>query len=446
MFVVLWLATALIKDDDGAFGRHEGLPKPLVDFARGRNGRKNHRGLAMLEAAFLCDAATTGLHWIYDPDRIAALVRRRSPAVPEFYDPPSSPFYKASPVAPTPYGDELRATVRAMAMLAANNSSHGGLEPLFPAFFARSYLAYTRDACAADFGCPRARLNGLSKAFLACMIQVPLARLQHRANTAEPVGSTRISAQGAAAQAAAAAEDETLLAARRWQRCPSKEERLGNNQAHAVVRAVAIAARFGGVVGQQRRQQQLLLRQQAEQAIRMLQDNSDAVQYGLAAVTLLDALLRGAAMRPALVAAKAALHVSARQAVEGVLTSVHKTAERDGGCANAASVHRDAVQRLGSACELPGMFLSSVHGIALAAVCAEQLGQPADLAAAVRATIMAGGDQASRSLFIGAALTAAGSDVPAAWRARATTSTEVRDGIALAKTALLPHNMPVADS
>lgn len=274
------------------------------------------------------------------------------------------------------------------------------------------------------------------------MIQVPLARLQHRANTAEPVGSTRISAQGAAAQAAAAAEDEALLAARRWQRCPSKEERLGNNQAHAVVRAVAIAARFGGVAGQQ---QQQLLRHQAEQGIRMLQDNADAVQYGLAAVALLDALLRGAAMRSALVAAKAALHASARQAVEGVLASVHKTVERDSGCANAASVHRDAVQRLGSACELPGMFLSSVHGIALAAVCAETLGQPPDLAAAVRATIMAGGDQASRSLFIGAALTAAGSDVPAAWRARATTSAEVRDGIALAKAALLPHNMPVAD-
>lgn len=131
MFVVLWLVTALIQDDDGAFGRHEGLPKPLVDFAWGISGRRKHRGLAMLEAAFLCDAATTGLHWIYDPARIAALVRRRSPAVPEFYDPPSSPFYKASPVAPTPYGDELRATVRAMAMAAAANHSHGGGRSVF---------------------------------------------------------------------------------------------------------------------------------------------------------------------------------------------------------------------------------------------------------------------------------------------------------------------------
>jgi hypothetical protein len=164
------------------------------------------------------------------------------------------------------------------------------------------------------------------------------------------------------------------------------------------------------------------------------------VQYGVAAASLLSALLSGVALRPALrslvAPAGSPLGAPARQAVAAVLDSVDAAVldQAGGGCARAATLHRNAVQRLGSACELPGMFLSSVHGMALAAACMPA-GRPPDLAAAVRATILAGGDQASRSLFIGAALAAAGGSVPAVWRAHAS-SAEVREGIALAQAAL----------
>ena len=102
----------------------------------------------------------------------------------------------------------------------------------------------------------------------------------------------------------------------------------------------------------------------------------------------------------------------------GVVADVERTVSNWGGrCTGpaATALHVAAVQRLGSACELPGMFLSSVHGLALAAAC----GPPLDLAAAVRTTIMAGGDQASRSIFMGAALAAAGAAVPLLWKQRA---------------------------
>lgn len=80
-------------------------------------------------------------------------------------------------------------------------------------------------------------------------------------------------------------------------------------------------------------------------------------------------------------------------------------------------------------------FLSCVHGLALAAVCAGSSTSP-DLPAAVRATIMVGGDQASRSLFIGAALAAAGARLPLSWRARATSAHQPRDDGALSSMAL----------
>ena len=60
---------------------------------------------------------------------------------------------------------------------------------------------------------------------------------------------------------------------------------------------------------------------------------------------------------------------------------------------------------------------------------------PLDLAAAVRATIMAGGDQASRSIFMGAALAAAGAAVPRGWAQRAK---QLRGSMALAQVIVPP--------
>jgi len=384
----------------------------------------------MLEGALAADAATMGLHWFYDTSAVRELLRANASATPEFFEPPSSPYYTAPPGDPTPYGDELVAQLRGMA------AEPGGA--FAPVAFARAYLSYARDGCFADSACRRSRLNGVSKWWLECMVGSPVGEWEKEWNAGHGV---RLADAGAAGRAAAAREDETALAAGRWRDCPPREERAENNQAHAVVKAIAIAARHAAAGGGD----DGALRLAAEQAVRMLQDNADAVKHGVAAAALLARLLEGATAGGAAAGGAAAagrarlrralawladdsggggggggggrgaaspLPAADRRAVAAVLARVRRA-----GCDAPAQAHHDAVDELGSACELPGMFLSSVHGMATAEACAPPGAAP-DVAAAVRATILAGGDQASRSMFIAAALVAAGSAVPPGWAAR----------------------------
>ncbi|KAF4318434.1 hypothetical protein BBO99_00007102 [Phytophthora kernoviae] len=51
------------------------------------------RALAAVTGGFVADAATMGLHWIYDGEKMKQLVAARGPNGPEFYEPPSCPFY-----------------------------------------------------------------------------------------------------------------------------------------------------------------------------------------------------------------------------------------------------------------------------------------------------------------------------------------------------------------
>lgn len=61
---------------------------------------------AAVVGALVADAATMGLHWIYDAGQMAALVAA-SRAVPEFHEPPACPFYSYAGGALSPYGDEV---------------------------------------------------------------------------------------------------------------------------------------------------------------------------------------------------------------------------------------------------------------------------------------------------------------------------------------------------
>ena len=65
------------------------------------------RALAAVTGAFVADAATMGLHWIYDDEKMKQLAVARGSAGPEFYEPPSCPFYSYESGALSPYGDEI---------------------------------------------------------------------------------------------------------------------------------------------------------------------------------------------------------------------------------------------------------------------------------------------------------------------------------------------------
>ncbi|GAB9469471.1 Adp-ribosylation/crystallin j1 [Globisporangium polare] len=64
------------------------------------------RAVAAVIGGFVSDAATMGLHWIYDDAKLAGLVAQQ-PNGPEFFNPPSCPFYSYPSGALSPYGDEV---------------------------------------------------------------------------------------------------------------------------------------------------------------------------------------------------------------------------------------------------------------------------------------------------------------------------------------------------
>lgn len=55
------------------------------------------RAQGAILGSLVADTATMGLHWIYDMDKFAALLKESGKAAaPEFFEPPSCPYYQAS--------------------------------------------------------------------------------------------------------------------------------------------------------------------------------------------------------------------------------------------------------------------------------------------------------------------------------------------------------------
>jgi ADP-ribosylglycohydrolase len=61
--------------------------------------------------SFVADAATMGLHWIYDPLEIQRLVETSDPA---FFEPPSSPYYQYRSGELSPYGAEALGVIHSL--------------------------------------------------------------------------------------------------------------------------------------------------------------------------------------------------------------------------------------------------------------------------------------------------------------------------------------------
>ena len=62
-------------------------------------------------SGLVADAASMGLHWIYDVAKIKALTKTHAP---EFFEPPSCPFYKYEPGQLSPYGAEALAVLNVL--------------------------------------------------------------------------------------------------------------------------------------------------------------------------------------------------------------------------------------------------------------------------------------------------------------------------------------------
>jgi hypothetical protein len=55
-----------------------------------------------------------GLHWIYDPEKIKKLMSDAGRDTPEFFEPPSCPFYTYESGRLSPYGDEIVPLLRSV--------------------------------------------------------------------------------------------------------------------------------------------------------------------------------------------------------------------------------------------------------------------------------------------------------------------------------------------
>lgn len=80
------------------------------------------RAQTLIASSLLADAATMGLHWIYNQQDIATKISGRQGG--EFFEPPSCPFYTYESGKFSPYGDEIIPVLRSMATEGALNFEH----------------------------------------------------------------------------------------------------------------------------------------------------------------------------------------------------------------------------------------------------------------------------------------------------------------------------------
>lgn len=102
--------------------------------------------------SFVADTATMPLHWIYDTDKIASLLKEAGKdEEPEFFNPPSCPFYSYALGELSPYGDETRPLLSYVARTGAFD----------PEGFAKESYEYLKSY--------KGRLNHVSKVFMAAV-------------------------------------------------------------------------------------------------------------------------------------------------------------------------------------------------------------------------------------------------------------------------------------
>ena len=160
------------------------------------------------------------------------------------------------------------------------------------------------------------------------------------------------------------------------------------------------------------------------QMVRVTQATDNAVAYGCAGARILEGVILGAdpaeAVQRAITALRDPLRAFPLEG-DGVVADA-----LDAAVALAGASHADAVAQLGRNCHLPGALASPVHA------CLNTL---PSLEAAVAATILQGGCNASRASFVGAVFGAARGleGIPQEWRAK---HTDYEKTLALADTVL----------
>ncbi|KAG2439498.1 hypothetical protein HXX76_004852 [Chlamydomonas incerta] len=325
------------------------------------------RAKAAVLGGLLADIATMPLHWIYDVPKMNELLASKgmTAAAPEFFPEPSCPFYQHPFGALSPYGHELIPLLQSMAANGGEFDEHKYAEAFYTYFTVQEPNAYRNRSV------------------------------------------------------------RNIIAA--WEEGKRGRE-VGDKddfQANCFAKASLLVARYAGKPE---------LRQVVEAAVRVQQNNDNAVAYGLAGALLLEKVVLGHTIEEALTWATsegglpADLKALVERAVATRTTPLRDlTYEPVQYMQEMVGKHMAIKDELppftlavwcnGPACGNPAAFTNVAMA---AAVYGGDSGNA--YVDGVRANLMAGGDNCSRSLLVGALLAAQGGlgSLPAEWRAKAT--------------------------
>ncbi|XP_071499977.1 crystallin J1A-like [Diadema antillarum] len=148
----------------------------------------------------------------------------------------------------------------------------------------------------------------------------------------------------------------------------------GSSDCDGVDNTVVMAALYGGTPE---------LMSKVEDMVKVVQNNPLCLKYSAAAAKLLESYIVNGADPNALEKIKPSVEAEVAQGIEKVFGEKNKP-------------HKQASKEFGYACSLPGNFLSALHCLANA--------DAQKFTESVRPTLLAGGDNCSRAIFIGGCL------------------------------------------
>jgi len=300
------------------------------------------RAIAAIVGAFVADAAAMPLHWIYDVNEIKRLVGNNPP---EFYYPPSCPYYKYAEGENSPYGQQTSVYLELLA----------GNATVDPIALQNAYWAYYKKSgpCGNPNVC---YFDNSTKNFVANM--------------------------------------------RKGQVWPSSGDY--DNQADAIAHMIPIVALLAGSPD---------LLPTVDTVIRVTQNTYEAVGFGCAAARVLEkVIINGTSGYDAVVQTLADLNDPNR--VHPLPVDAFLAAGIQKALDNLSVSNMAYCLEIGQSCDYPNNLWTGTHLIA----------QGANYVNATTQTILAGGDNCSRNMFVqsvNAALEGL-SAIPTAWTQKAT--------------------------
>eukprot|EP00931_Biecheleriopsis_adriatica_P051246 TRINITY_DN29700_c0_g1_i2.p1 TRINITY_DN29700_c0_g1~~TRINITY_DN29700_c0_g1_i2.p1 ORF type:complete len:379 (+),score=57.63 TRINITY_DN29700_c0_g1_i2:24-1160(+) len=317
------------------------------------------RRLGAIVGAAVADAASMPLHWIYDTASIESKLGKGSQRVDSaFFSPPSCPFYTYPEGENSPYGQQYRVALASLAKIGHFDAID--MQNSYWSYYGPDDApCHKRQGTSSKEGC---YWDGSTKGFI-----------------------------------------DNYQEGKRWPKVGAND-----TQANALVHMVPLVALLAG-----RRNESFLLSEVAS-LIRVTQNTDDAVAFGLAGARILSRVIQGDSLVEAVTTVAKTLQDPGR---------VHPQSEDaflshglDNMLQQLDRPNFDVVKEVGQSCDYPFNLWSGSHLAAQLSPTASANGTLAYMLA-VRQTIEAGGDSASRVNFVGALLGAAAGAVrlPSSW-------------------------------